>query len=129
MIYRNEVAKGVRVRLNKNWRPETPSEIELEKEPVLFIVSPLVTTIFGEDTISVMSGSFLYYTQIQLRHLVMEYPTPTKPLYSPKEDMKKVEIALLLQERDIIEKRINDLNENAIINHDLKNIYDDMTLH
>lgn len=119
MIKKKEVAKGVRVRFNENWEEKSIGDKYLSQEPVIFISEANIYNDSEGEYVMLKGGSYINSGYARLDQLDLEFPMPERPMYSPQEDMSKVEIALLLQERDIIEKRLEEIDPNLLMNHEL----------
>lgn len=116
---RKEVAKGVRVRLNKNWKQKSIGDRYLEQEPVIFISQPDIYNDARGESVMIKGGSYTNSGYAYLDELDLEFPMPERSMYRMDKDMSKVELALLLQERDLIEKRIEEIDPKALLDFEL----------
>lgn len=78
----NEVAKGVRVKLNSNFEIKSLSDKLLACEPILFICDNHVYNDEKGYYTWVRGGSLTNSGAIHLSELELEFPMPEKPLYS-----------------------------------------------
>ena len=119
MIKKNQVARGVRVRLNEKWEEKSIGDKYLAQEPIIFISEENIYSTPDGDCVMLKGGSLTNSGYARLDQLDLEFPIPMKPMYNNHKDMSKVEAALLLQERDLIEQRLAEIDPNLLINHEL----------
>ncbi len=80
-IKSEEVARGVRVKLNKNFEPRNLSAEYLLQEKVLFIESSKTYNDPDGEYVLVRGGSLLNSGMVYLNELDLQFPVPTSPLY------------------------------------------------
>ncbi len=78
----NEVARGVRVKLNSNFEIKSLSDKYLACEPILFICESHTYNDEKGLYTWVRGGSLTNSGCVYLTELDLEYPTPEIPLYS-----------------------------------------------
>lgn len=76
-----EVARGVRVRLNKNFKPRNLSAEYLLQEKVLFIEESKPYNDEKGEYVRVRGGSLISSGMVYLNELDLLFPVPTSPLY------------------------------------------------
>lgn len=82
MIKRNQVAYGVRVKLNDNFEVKSLSDKYLkEQESVLFIDYHGVMNDVNGDYVFIQGGSLTNSGVAYLHELDLEFPVPKHPLY------------------------------------------------
>lgn len=81
MVKENQVAYGVRVKLNENFKPGSLAEKYLMDEPVLYIGYDGIQNDVGGKYVWVHGGSGTNSGPVYLKDIHLEYPVPDKPLY------------------------------------------------
>ena len=78
----NQVARGVRVKLNSNFTIKSLSDKYLACEPILFIDQSLIYNDAKGEYIFVKGGSLCNSGIVYLNELDLEFPISEVPLYS-----------------------------------------------
>ncbi len=82
MIKTNQIAYGVRVKLNENFEEKCLGDKYLvEQESVLFISESHTYNDKRGEYVMIKGGSLMNSGYAYLDQLDLEYPVPTKPLY------------------------------------------------
>lgn len=82
MVKQNQVAKGVRVKLNSNFEINSLSDRYLACEPVLFIIDSHVYNDEGGYYVFVQGGSKTNSGLVYLNEIDLEFPISDSPIYS-----------------------------------------------
>lgn len=81
MIKLNEIARGVRVKLNPNFTEKCLGDKYLKEESVLFIKDSNTYNDEKGYYVFISGGSLINSGYAYLDELDLEFPTPTTPLY------------------------------------------------
>ena len=82
MVSLDEIAKGVRVKLNSNFVEKCLGDKYLKEEPVLFIREAKPYNDTRGYYVYVVGGSLMNSGYAYLDQLDLEYPMPKTPLYN-----------------------------------------------
>lgn len=82
MIKVDEIAKGVRVKLNSNFVEKCLGDTYLKDETVLFIRDVKSYNDTKGSYVYIAGGSLMNSGYAYLDELDLEFPTPTTPLYN-----------------------------------------------
>jgi|SRR5690349_21140505 len=119
---KSEVAKNVRVVLNSSFKIKSLADECILQEPIVFIVSEEVYNDREGDYVFIKGGSFLNNATAYLTELDLEFPINDSPLYfTVDHSWREGAVEFLLAEKDKLEKRIFELDEMALIKHNIKN--------
>jgi hypothetical protein len=81
MIKFNEIAKGVRVKLNSNFIGRCLGDTYLKDESVIFLTENHTYNDVNGFYVLIKGGSLTNSGYAYLNELDLEFPIPTKPLY------------------------------------------------
>lgn len=81
MVKLNEVARGVRVKLNSNFVEKCMSDRHLKDESVLIIGEEKAYNDSVGNYVLIRGGSLMNSGYAYLNELDLEFPFPDKPLY------------------------------------------------
>ena len=82
MVRPNQVARGVRVKLNSNFNINSLPDRYLACEPVLFIEDSHVYNDVQGQSVWIKGGSLTNSGPVYLSEIDLEFPVPETPLYS-----------------------------------------------
>lgn len=80
-IKHNQIAYGVRVKLNANFEEKCLGDKYLKDETVLFISESKAYNDMKGDYVTLRGGSLTNSGYAYLNELDLEYPVPERPLY------------------------------------------------
>ena len=82
MINSNQVALGVRVKLNENFEVKCIGDNHLKEEPIIFISDSKPFNDQRGEYVMLRGGSLTNSGYAYLDQLDLEFPVPNKPLYT-----------------------------------------------
>lgn len=83
MVKPNQVARGVRVKLNENFKINSLSDKYIACEPILFMQeNHCYSDTIGGEYVFVRGGSLTNSGAVYLKEIDLEFPVPETPLYS-----------------------------------------------
>jgi len=124
----NQVARGVRVKLNEKWEEKCLGDKHLAAEPVIFISDNHIYNDQKGEYVHLQGGSGTIGGYAYLDQLELEFPLPEGSLYPYDQysgdgyGWKKGAIEYFLKERERIEDIIRNLDDKALLNHEIKKI-------
>lgn len=81
MIKSNQIALGVRVKLNENFEVKCLGDTYLKEEPIIFISESKAYNDQRGEYVMIKGGSLINSGYAYLDQLDLEFPVPEKPLY------------------------------------------------
>lgn len=94
MIKQNQIARGVRVKLNSNFKVKCLGDKYLLDEPVLFLADEKPFNDSDGYYCFVRSGSLTNSGRVYLDEMDLEFPIPELPLYSLYDDDAPVPLGM-----------------------------------
>lgn len=85
MIKENQVASGVRVKLNESFKAKCLGDEYLMQEPILFIAESKAYNDSIGSYVFIKGGSLINSGTAYLHQLYLEFPIPEVPLYTLEE--------------------------------------------